>query len=231
MAAWYDRDHDGTITCAEYPGTNLEFGRLDLDLDGALTESTSAFPSLGSRTCSASRRAGSATGTGTTKISPSELNIFLNRSRIISSFGDIIASVEKDLTRRQDLASRELFAFLAMSDFQDPFDVAARRGTLPPLPRGVDMTETARQDVLLRSFFRRELGSWEPGPSIDSPAPDFTLESHRGGPPVTLSKLYQTAPVFLIFGNLTCGGLRNHVGSLELSSSTATKDASFRPGL
>ena len=46
-------------------------------------------------------------------------------------------------------------------------------------------------------------------------APDFTLSTADGRSEVTLSKLYPTKPVVLIFGNFTCGPFRSQAGNVE----------------
>ena len=68
--------------------------------------------------------------------------------------------------------------------------------------------------TFLRSFFRRELGAFPSGPSLDEPAPDFTLRSTDDGKAVTLSKVVGPKPVVLVFGNFTCGPFRSQAGNL-----------------
>lgn len=64
-------------------------------------------------------------------------------------------------------------------------------------------------DVLVRGLFRGEIGSLYPGPSVNDPAPDFSLKSHDGRATVRLSELRGSKPVVLVFGNFTCGPFRS----------------------
>ncbi len=86
----------------------------------------------------------------------------------------------------------------------------------PRIARGVPAGQGGpTRPTLLRSFVRRELGAFPPGPSLDDAAPDFTLRTVDGKEEVTLSKLIGPKPVVLIFGNFTCGPFRGQAGNLE----------------
>jgi alkyl hydroperoxide reductase subunit AhpC len=56
---------------------------------------------------------------------------------------------------------------------------------------------------MLRMLLTGELGSFEPGPALGEPAPDFTLTTHDGKQTVTLSDSRGKKPVVLIFGSFT----------------------------
>ena len=89
------------------------------------------------------------------------------------------------------------------------------RARLTP-PRSAGQTsEGPTREVLLRGLARQEIGSLEPGPALDEPAPDFTLATLDGKEKVTLSQKLGAKPVVLVFGNFTCGPFRNQAGNLE----------------
>jgi hypothetical protein len=218
----FDRDHDGSIVRDEYPGSARDFDRLDRDHDGKLTggdigilpqNSTTARLALEysiSAFCSTDRN-------GDGKVSGTDVHRLLLGFGVPTGVDRILASVSDELRHRLESARREGNDFLALADFQEAFDSAARRQTLPEAPPGAMMRRMiVPKDRLLRGFLRRELGAWGPGPALNSPAPDFTLQTSDGRAEVTLSKLLETKPVVLIFGNFTCGVLRSHVGSLEV---------------
>ncbi len=71
------------------------------------------------------------------------------------------------------------------------------------------------RSTFLKSFLRRELGAFSPGPSLDEIAPDFTLKTVDDKEEVTLSKLIGPKPVVLVFGNFTCGPFRGQAGNIE----------------
>lgn len=70
------------------------------------------------------------------------------------------------------------------------------------------------RSTLVLGLARQEVGSLQPGPALNEPAPDFTLQSLDGSS-VTLSNEIGNQPVVLIFGNFTCSPFRSHAGNLE----------------
>jgi cytochrome oxidase Cu insertion factor (SCO1/SenC/PrrC family) len=67
----------------------------------------------------------------------------------------------------------------------------------------------------VRGLFRQEIGSLQPGPSLEDSAPDFTLRTNDAKEEITLSRLIGPKPVVLVFGNFTCGPFRNQAGNVE----------------
>lgn len=63
--------------------------------------------------------------------------------------------------------------------------------------------------TLLRSLERGEIGAFEEGPSLNSPAPDFELTTHDGKRTIRLSEQLGSKPIVLVFGNITCGPFRS----------------------
>jgi hypothetical protein len=68
--------------------------------------------------------------------------------------------------------------------------------------------------MLLKSFVRQELGAFPPGPSLNDPAPDFTLKQLDTGKDVTLSQVIGPKPIVLVFGDFTCGPFRGQAGNI-----------------
>ncbi len=101
---------------------------------------------------------------------------------------------------------REGLGFLSLADLQEALSTAPGPGASSSIPT---------RSVLLKSFFRGELGAWPPGPPLDAPAPDFTLKAAEGGEAVSLSKLVGPKPIVLVFGNFTCGPFRGQAGNLQ----------------
>ncbi len=98
--------------------------------------------------------------------------------------------------------------FLSLNDLQENFTTRPKTSGLPdPGPPS--------KETLIRGLFRREIGSLEPGPSLDQKAPDFTLKTVDGKGEITLSKLVGPKPVVLVFGNFTCGPFRSQAGNVE----------------
>jgi thiol-disulfide isomerase/thioredoxin len=69
--------------------------------------------------------------------------------------------------------------------------------------------------VLVRGLFAGEIGSLNEGPSVEQPAPDFTLKRPDGKGTVRLSKLLGSKPIVLVFGNFTCGPFRSMYPEVE----------------
>ncbi len=83
----------------------------------------------------------------------------------------------------------------------------------PSNPQEKRPDEPSRSTLVL-GLQSQEIGSLQPGPQLNEPAPDFTLTTLKGEP-VTLSKEVGDKPIVLIFGNFTCGPFRSHSGNIE----------------
>lgn len=96
--------------------------------------------------------------------------------------------------------------FLALDDLRDQFQPPSNndRQRRPDAPN---------RSTLVLGLQRQEIGSLQPGPNVDEPAPDFTLKS-LSGEEVTLSEEVGEQPIVLIFGNFTCGPFRSQAGNL-----------------
>jgi hypothetical protein len=90
-----------------------------------------------------------------------------------------------------------------------------RERLAPPAPARGQTNAGPGREVLLRGLARQEIGSLQPGPALDEPAPDFTLPTVDGKETITLSQKIGEKPVVLIFGNFTCGPFRSQAGNLE----------------
>ncbi len=182
----YDRDGNGQVARAEFPGSDADFARLDRNHDKSLTAadfdfSTSALaPAPGAMVFQRLDRDGSG------KVTRDELDAFFEAT---DSGGQ---------------------GFLSLADLQESFTPppASARPSSPAAGRPSKAT-------LVRGLFRQEIGSLQPGPKLDESAPDFTLKTNDGKAEVTLSKLVGPKPVVLVFGSFTCGPFRSHSGNIE----------------
>ena len=70
----------------------------------------------------------------------------------------------------------------------------------PPAGRG---GERPSLEVLITGLASGEIGSHQPGPDVDDPAPEFELRTHDGKDTVRLADFRHKQPVVLIFGSFT----------------------------
>lgn len=196
--ARFDKDVDGSITPAEFAGKDADFARLDRDRDGVLT-------------------------------SP-DFN-FTPHALLPSPGGSLYYMADRDangkVTREefealfQRLDSGKL-GFLSQDDLRQALTPPARpKGFAPPPSMGPSKL------TLIKGLIRQEIGSLQPGPRPDEPAPDFTLKRVDGGEDLTLSKLVGAKPVVLIFGNFTCGPFRSQAGNIEKLAARYKDRANF----
>ena len=59
--------------------------------------------------------------------------------------------------------------------------------------------------MLIRGLFNGEVGSFNEGPKVDQPAPNFVLKKADGKGSQELAKPFGEKPVVLCLGNFTCG--------------------------
>ena len=69
--------------------------------------------------------------------------------------------------------------------------------------------------VLIRGLFAGEIGSFNEGPRVGQPAPNFLLKKVDGSGSVELTKLVGDKPVVLVLGNFTCGPFRSMYPGVE----------------
>jgi hypothetical protein len=106
--------------------------------------------------------------------------------------------------------------FLSQLDLVEGLSLRPRPAGAPAARPGAGAASgMPSKETLIRGLFRQELGSLQPGPKLDEPAPDFTLKTNDGKDEITLSKLVGAKPVVLIFGNFTCGPFRGQAGNFE----------------
>ena len=178
-----DHDKDGKIDRKEFPSNDGDFARLDRDRDQALTEGDFDF--------------------STTSPAPSPGSILFSRADRDSN-GKVTREEFDLLFRAIDGGGQ---GFLSLSDLQEAFRIPPRAPGNPGTPGGPN------KETLIRSLFRQDLGSLQPGPALNESAPDFTLRTNDGAREITLSKLVGPGPVVLVFGNFTCGPFRSHAGN------------------
>jgi hypothetical protein len=98
--------------------------------------------------------------------------------------------------------------FMTLDDVRERFTKAQAAGSRQP-------SGWPDRETLLRGLKGQELGSLQPGPGLNEPAPDFTLATADGDARVTLSEVVGPKPVVLVFGNFTCGPFRGQSGNVE----------------
>ncbi len=107
---------------------------------------------------------------------------------------------------------RDYDGALTEADF-DFSDGNSQQATGPA--RRMSRGDQPSKATLIRGLFHQEIGSLQPGPKLNEPAPDFTLRTDDGKTEITLSKQIGPEPIVLIFGNFTCGPFRSLAGEFE----------------
>jgi hypothetical protein len=182
----YDRDGDGKVSRAEFPGDDTDFSRLDRDRDKALTAADFDFSTSALASSPGAMLFMRADADGNGKITREELNAFFKAA---DTGGE---------------------GFLSLSDLQEAF------APPPPGRGSVSASSgRPTKAMLVRGLFRQEIGSLQPGPRLDESAPDFTLKTNDGKSEITLSRLLGQKPVVLVFGSFTCGPFRSQSGNVE----------------
>ncbi len=99
--------------------------------------------------------------------------------------------------------------FQMVAKGKDHFTAADfRRAMIPRGPIGYSPGDAPSVPILVKGFFRGEIGSMTEGPKLGESAPDFTLKTADGKETVQLSKIVSAKPTVLLFGNFTCGPFR-----------------------
>jgi hypothetical protein len=181
-----DKDGDGSVRRAEFPGPDADFARLDRDHDGALSAADFDFSGRSSAPAVGGVLFSRLDHDGNGKVTREELEQF------------------------SKAADRDGLGFLSLADLQQALDAPTPmlRGT----PGGPD---GPTRWTFLKAFFSGEFGGLTPGPDLNAEAPDFTLRTADGREQVTLSKRIGPKPVVLVFGNFTCRPFRGQGGNLE----------------
>ncbi len=193
----YDRDNDGRIARAEFPGGDADFARLDRDHDKALTAADFDFSGSSLASSPGSMLFMRADADGNGKVTREELDAFWKN------------------------ADQGGLGFLSLSDLQELF------APPPARPPSGSASGRPSKATLVRGLFSQEIGSLEPGPKLDESAPDFTLKTNDGKAEITLSKLVGAKPVVLVFGSFTCGPFRSQSGNIEKLYSRYKDRATF----
>jgi thiol-disulfide isomerase/thioredoxin len=182
----FDKDGDGSISRSEFAGKDGDFARLDRDRDGLLTAPDFDF-------------------------SPHALTPSPGMMLYYMADADANGKVTREEFQAIfDQLDGEQLGFLSQDELKRLFTPPAR----PKAPPSTASSGPSRA-VLLKGLFRQEIGSLQPGPKVDEPAPDFTLKTVDGQGEVTLSKKIGPKPVVLVFGNFTCGPFRSQAGNIE----------------
>jgi peroxiredoxin len=67
----------------------------------------------------------------------------------------------------------------------------------------------------LRAILTQDVGTFSEGPQINESAPDFSLKTHDGKGPISLSSFRGARPVVLTFGSITCPPYRQRFPGVE----------------
>ena len=178
----YDRDQSGSIECSEFPGSDIEFARLDRDRDRKLTRQDFDFitnypyqPARAILSPPADQQAA---------------NEAVRKSLMPSGrAGEQVGSGQATKTQIEEVFS--------------------------PASRGQQINQRPTKTQLIELLFRQQMGSLQPGPKLDEPAPDFTLKTGDGKSEFTLSRQIGPRPIVLVFGNFTCGQFRHQGENIE----------------
>jgi thiol-disulfide isomerase/thioredoxin len=67
----------------------------------------------------------------------------------------------------------------------------------------------------LRAILTQDVGTFSEGPQVNDSAPDFSLKTHDGKGPISLSSFRNAKPVVLTFGSITCPPYRQRFPGVE----------------
>jgi len=109
--------------------------------------------------------------------------------------------------------------YVSPDDFRDALLGGMSPGFLPG--------DAPTRAMLIRGLYEGSIGSMHEGPSINQPAPDFTLKMRDGKESVQLSKMIGKKPVVLILGNFSCGPFRSLYANLESMQQRYKSDVNF----
>lgn len=182
-----DTDANGQITLEEFAGIEEDFARLDRDGDRVLTAGDFDW----------SEHSLSPTpGTMLFFQADRDANGKITREEFAGLFESLDETAE---------------GYLALDELRDRFQPPSEEESARQRARRADRPS---RSTLVLALQKQEIGSLQPGPALNEPAPDFTLTSLDGSE-VTLSKEVGGKPVVLIFGNFTCGPFRSQAGNIE----------------
>lgn len=180
-----DRNHDDQLDRSEFPGTDDEFSRVDRTRDNRVTAEDFDW-----------------------KIDPSKppapgVLLFLQSDR--DGNGQVTQDEFLELFKQLDSGDA---GFLSVDDVRDKFIPPPSDGPQPERP------DKPSRSTLVLGLQRQEIGSLQPGPRVDEPAPEFSLQS-LSGDAVALSREIGDKPIVLVFGNFSCGPFRTQSGNLQ----------------
>ena len=175
LSSRLDSDHDGRITRAELERIGNPFlARLDRDHSGAITAEDLDW---------------------------SENSEYLKRrlpARELSSRLD--SNSNGRITEQEWAALYQGLAgdkgFMTSEDLADWLTASSSTDAITP-------SEMPSRWTLLKGVISGELGLMLEGPDLDSPAPDFTLDTYDRRQTISLAQFQRKKPVVLIFGSFT----------------------------
>jgi hypothetical protein len=185
------------VAAREWTGPAEDFGAVDADGDRVLTAADFEWPE---------HALAGGPGVGLYYLADADANGKVTRAEFLALFDRLDGGGLGFLSRD------ELKGVFEAGTFNRLMMAEGIKGDGPPPAPGGPSKAT-----LVRGLFSQEIGSLWPGPAVDEPAPDFTLQSVDGDRDVTLSSYLSRTrkPVVLVFGNFTCGPFRSQAGNLE----------------
>jgi hypothetical protein len=169
-----DKNGDGRITAEEFGGPADLFAALDRDGDGAITADDLDWSD------NAPYFRQLAMAQQVLRRADADGNKKLSRDEWVKLFDELAKG-------KQQLEAEDL-----------------RQLLYPPAPpRSPGGSGMPPKSILLFGLLTGEIGSGAEGPTLNAPAPDFTLKSPDGKTSITLSDYKGKKPVALIFGSFT----------------------------
>jgi hypothetical protein len=183
----YDASADEQVAADEFTGSQDDFARLDRDGDKALTAADFDWSKH--------------------SLSPTPgLMLFFQADR--DANGKMTREEFANLFDALDSTSQ---GYLSLDELREQFQPPSEEADQQQRARRPDRPS---RSTLVLALQQQEIGSLQSGPSLNEPAPDFTLTSLDGNK-VTLSEEIGEQPIVLIFGNFTCGPFRSQAGNIE----------------
>jgi hypothetical protein len=190
----------GMIPRVVFQGTKEQFDRLDRMRDGMLTEVDFDWSDRGPM---------------------SQINMMLSRL-----FSQVNEDGDGRLTREEwgkfFEEGTEGKDHLTIDDLRAAMmktRSSGRQSSSPPQP--------LTPELLVRGLFRGEIGSIHEGPSLNQPAPDFSLKARDGQETIRLSDHFGKKPIVLVFGNFTCGPFRGAYAQVDQIAQRYKDEALF----
>lgn len=191
MISQFDTDKNGSISRSEFHGSDTDFEVLDRDHSGEIVAADLVWPEHALQATPGFR-------------------MFMMLDRDGNG-----ALTREELEQAFQYWDRDAAGFATLDDLRAAYPSPPPTTSEKPAPR----KDAPSRSTLVLGLARQEIGSQQPGPDLESVAPDFTLpvlgtDRPNSANSITLSQLTQQKPVVLVFGNFTCGPFRSQAGNV-----------------